>query len=200
MKITYSDGKAKLTRQSVSNLSTFSGKIDIENRKIGGKYLLKDAAIIQLISSEDSNVATCELLDFDNLTAKELAKGQIINAVSANAFGDIAILYVKNFENTYDYGVVTGFEKSNDTIMGYKIFDGEKTSTYMIGNSARITTTVGSGVGLKSENGSLSNIISLTKIDSASKIGAVEGSRIMLDSIIYKMDDEVVIADITSPL
>lgn len=198
MRISYTDGKAKLTNQSVSNLSKYAGDIDVENRKIGSRYLLKDAVIIQRTSSDDASIASCELLDFDKLTAKELSQGQIINAVSANAFGDIAVLYVKNFENTYDYGVITGFEKQNNEVLGYKIFDGEETSTYMIGNSARITTSAGAGVGFRLENGSLSDSLSLIKVDSATKIGAVEGSRIMLNSTIYKMDDNVVIADITS--
>ncbi len=198
MRISYESGKAKLTRQSFSEASKYAGKIDVDDRKIGSRYLLKDAVIIQRTSSDDSSAATCELLDFDRITAKELLQGQILNAVSANAFGDIAILYVKNFENTYEYGVITGFEKRNDTVTGYKIFAEDAIKNYSIGDSAKITTSIGAGVGFKTTNGAVSDIVSLVKIESASKIGAVEGSRIMLDGNIYRMDDNVVIADITS--
>lgn len=198
MRISYTEGKAKLTSVNTSNLSKYAGNIDVQNRKIGSSYVLKDAVIIQRTSQDDATEAVCEVLDFDNLTAKSLSQGQLINVVTTNAFGDIAILYVKNLENTYDYGVVTGFEKNNDIVSGYKIFNGEKTSSYMIGDSARISTSLGAGVGFRAQNGSLTGTISLAKVASSSKMDAVEGSRIMLGNEVYNMDDNVLITDITS--
>ncbi len=199
MRISYSGGKATLTNMAKNNVSKYEGEIDIENRTIGDKYVLKDAVIIQRVSDEDAIVAQCELLDFDKLTANKIDSGHILNLVTANAFGDVAILYVKNLENSYTYGVVTGFEKdSQGNTTGYKIFADGAVSTYSAQNIGKISTQVGAGVGFLAENGNLKRIASLVKIDSSGDIDAVEGGRIMLDGRIYKMAPEVFIADVTS--
>ncbi len=199
MRINYSAKTASLTRLALSDADKYAGVIDIDKRTIGKKYVLNDVAIIQRVSDEDAAVAECELLDFENLTAKSIDEFQIINAVTANAFGDIAILYVKNLENTYKYGVVTGFLKDMEgETNGYKIFADGVTTEYSLANIGRINTSIGAGVGFRSQNGGLSKIIGLSKLDSASGIKAVEGSRIMLGSTIYNMAAQVEIADITS--
>lgn len=198
MRISYSGGRATLTRQSEKNNSSYTGVIDLEDRTIGGRYVLKDAAIIQRISDDEADVAECELLDFDMLTVNEIVEGQIINVVTANAFGDIAIMYVENLENTYKYGVITGFEKTKDITNGYKIFSDGAVSSYMLGSIAKISTSIGAGVGFRYDGGSLTKILPLVKLDSADGVGAIEGSRIMLKNKIYKMAAEVEIVDITS--
>lgn len=199
MRISYSNGIASLTSMTKNDVSKYTGDIDIENRTIGDKYVLKDAVIIQRLSDEDAAVAECELLDFDKLTANKIDEGHILNLVTANAFGDVAILYVKNLENSYNYGVITGFEKDNQgNTTGYKIFADGAVSTYSLSNIGKITTQVGAGVGFMAENGNLKRIVSLVKLDSSGDIDAVEGGRIMLDGRIYKMAPEVFIADVTS--
>lgn len=199
MNISYTNGKATLSNISKKNVSDYTGNIDLKNRTIGDKYVLKDAAIIQRISDEDADVAECELLDFDKLTANNIDSTQILNLVTANAFGDVAILYVKNLEKTYTYGVITGFEKdANKTVTAYKIFADGAINTYSVSNIGRIGTSVGAGVGFSAQNGSLKQITSLVHLDSANRIGAVEGGRIMLNGDIYKMAPEVFIADVTS--
>lgn len=199
MRISYSDGKATLTKMSNNDIDDYTGTVDVENRTIGKKYVLKDAVIIQRISGEDSATCECELLDFDMLTSVKIDRKQILNVVTANAFGDIAILYVTNFENAYNYGVITGFEKDSEgEITAYKIFSDGVISTYSANNVGRINTQVGAGVGFLAENGSLKKITSLVTIDSAGDIDAIEGGRIMLDGEIYKMAPEVHIADVTS--
>ncbi len=199
MRISYSDGKASLTNMSKNNVSKYIGEIDTENRTIGDKYVLKDAVIIQRLSDEDAAVAQCEILDFDKLTANRIDESQIINLVTANAFGDVAILYVKNLENSYTYGVVTGFEKNaQGEVTGYKIFANGAVSTYSATNVGKINTQVGAGVGFIAENGNLKRIVSLVKLGSSGNVDAVEGGRIMLNSRIYKMAPEVFIADVTS--
>lgn len=199
MRITYTDGKATLTNISKSSIKDYTGSIDVQNRTIGKKYVLKDAAIIQRLSDEDATVAECELLDFDKLTASNIDEGHILNVVTANAFGDVAILYVKNLESSYTYGVLTGTERdSQDEVTGYRIFANGAVSTYSVQNVGRINTSVGAGVGFNAQNGMLKKITALVRIESSGDIDAVEGGRIMLDGEIYKMAPEVFIADITS--
>jgi len=199
MRITYTDGKATLTNMGKNNKDAYAGDIDIEDRTIGKKYVLKDAVIIQRISDDDATVAQCELIDFDKLTSTKIDESQILNVVTANAFGDVAILYVKNLENTYNYGVVTGFERNMENdVTAYKIFSNGTVSTYSAMNVGSISTQVGAGVGFVAENGMLKKITSLVLIESAGDVDAVEGGRIMLDGEIYKMAPEVYIADVTS--
>lgn len=199
MRIDYSGNIASLVRLSTGNVDKYYGEIDIENRTIGNKYVLKDAAIIQRVSDDDASVAECELLDFDSLTAKSIDEHQVLNVITANAFGDIAILYVKNVESSYNYGVVTGFLKDSEgETTGYKIFSDGASSSYSLSGAGRINTSVGAGVGFRAQNGGLSKIAALTRLDSASRVEAVEGSRIKLNGTIYKMAAQVEIADITS--
>ncbi|MBQ7975208.1 MAG: hypothetical protein IJ300_05935, partial [Clostridia bacterium] len=199
MRISYQNGKATLTTMSKNNVSKYAGEIDVENRTMGDKYVLKDAVIIQKLSDDNAQVGECEILDFDMLTANKIDESQILNLVTANAFGDVAILYVKNLEHSYTYGVITGFEKDNQgSTTGYKIFADGAVSTYSAQNIGKISTQVGAGVGFTATNGTLKRIASLVKIDSSGDIDAVEGGRIMLDGRIYKMAPEVFIADVTS--
>lgn len=198
VKISYTNGVARLTSQTTSNTSNYAGTIDLEDRTIGGRYVLKDAAIIQRVSDSDASVAECELLDFDSLNVNKIDQSQIINVVTANSFGDIAIIYVKNLENTYSYGVVAGYLKSGDALSGYKIFSNGVQESYRLGELTKIETSVNSGVGFRTENGSLTKLIPLVQIDSSTGIAAVEGGRIKLKNTIYKMATEVEIADITS--
>ncbi len=198
MRIDYSDSAATLTRQRNTNASNVVGDINFEDRTIGGKYLLKDAAIIQRVSDEDASVAECELLDFESLSAQKIDESHIINAITANKFGDIAILYVENLESSYDYGVVTGFIKNGSETSGYKIFSDGSAGSYTLSGTLKISTSAGAGVGFKTQGNGISKIISLQKLGSATTVGAVEGSRIMLNNKIYKMAADVQIVDITS--
>lgn len=194
--INYKDGVAYLAAKSLSDKDEYAGELDKSTRTINSRYVLKDAAIIQRTSDEDAQTATCELLDFDTLTASKLSEGQIINVVSGNNFGDIAILYVSGFENTNSFGVVAGFVKTdNKATVGYKILsDGYQSSYY----SNTISTSVGAGVEFKLENGAISKILPLYKITSANSIKAVEGGRIYVGSKIYKLSDNVQIVDISN--
>ena len=198
MRISYSGGVASLTSQNTSNVKNYTGDISLENRTIGGRYVLKDAAIIQLTSDSDANPASCELLDFDNLTSKSISSSQLINIVTANKFGDIAMLFVKDLESTSQFGVISGFMKAGTNTNGYKIFSNGAIGNYTLGNTGSISTAFGAGVAFRTNNGTISSISPLYKIASASGIGAVEGSRIMLSNSIYKLSADVQIIDITN--
>lgn len=196
-RISYKDGKATLSNVSSNNKSEYTGEIDRLGRMIGNRYVLKDAVIIQLVSKTE-NGASCELLDFDHLEADNLDISQLLNVVSANSFGDIAIMLVKSLEDTYSYGVVSGFEKSGTQVVGYDIFSDGVNTTYMLGNLLKVSTSLGEGIAYKTENGLLSAIKSLKKVNSSSKLSAVEGSRIKAGSTVYKMSDNVQIVEITN--
>ena len=198
MRITYSDGIASLASQNTSNSKNYVGDISLENRTVGDRYVLKDAAIIQLTSDSDVTPASCELLDFDNLTSKSINSAQLINVVAANKFGDIAIMFVKDLESTSQFGVINGFVKTGDSTTGYKIFSDGSTASYMLGNIGSINTSAGAGVSFRVSNGSLTSITPLYKIASAGGINAVEGGRIMLADSIYKLAAEVQIVDSTN--
>ncbi len=198
MRISYSGGVASLTSQNTSNVKNYTGDISLENRTIGGRYVLKDAAIIQLTSDSDANPASCELLDFDNLTSKSISSSQLINIVTANKFGDIAMLFVKDLESTSQFGVISGFMKAGTNTNGYKIFSNGAIGNYTLGNTGSISTAFGAGVAFRTNNGTISSISPLYKIASAGGIGAVEGGRIMLSNSIYKLSADVQIIDITN--
>lgn len=193
--ISYKSGAAILNKQSFNSADSYAGDVDRNSRTINGKYVLKDAAIIQRISDKDAEVAACELLSFDSLTATKLSESQILNAVSGNSFGDIAILYVDGFENTDSFGVIAGFIKSNGNNTGYKIFSNGKTSSYP--SSVRISTAAGEAVGFRTENGEISKILPLKKLTASARLDAIDGGRISAGGKIYNLADNVQIADIS---
>lgn len=195
--ISYKNGEAVLSKRSFDSAKDFAGEIDRAGRTINGKYVLKDAAIIQRTSDADAQTATCELLNFDSLTAIRLAEGQILNAVSGNNFGDIAVLYVSGLENTDNFGVITGFLKAGaaNSTVGYKIFSNGTALEYKSSNT--ISTAIGEGVSFRIENGMITKIQSLQKLATSSRLNAVEGGRISVSGNIYKLDDNVQIVDTT---
>ena len=196
VRITYKNGKASLTNVSSNNKEEYTGAIDLVNRTIGNRYVLKDAVIIQLASKSESS-ASCELLEFELLESKKIDESQIINVVGANGFGDVAIMFVKSLEDTYDYGVVSGITKSGDTVSGYEVFSGGTEQMLSLGSMSKITTQIGAGVAFRTENGKLTDIKSLVKVNQSGTISAVEGSRIKVGSTIYKMSHNVEVAEVS---
>ena len=196
--ISYKNGTAILNKQSFNSADSYAGDIDRNSRTINGRYVLKDAAIIQRTSDKDAEVAACELLSFDSLTATKLSESQILNAVSGNSFGDIAILYVDGLENTDSFGVIAGFIKSNGNNTGYKIFSNGKTSSYP--SSVRISTAAGEAVGFRTENGEITKILPLKKLTASARLDAIDGGRVSAGGKIYNLADNVQIADISDIL
>ncbi len=194
--VSYKNGAAILNKQSFNSADSYAGDVDRNSRTINGKYVLKDAAIIQRTSDKNAVVAACELLNFDSITATKLLENQIINAVSGNSFGDIAILYVDGFENTDSFGVVAGFIKSGETTTGYKIFSNGNITSY--GSSVRISTAAGDAVSYRIENGEISKILPLKKLTTSTRPDAIDGGRISVGGKVYSLSDDVQIADISN--
>lgn len=193
--IEYRNGKAILENSHFNSADDYAGTIDQNSRTINGKYVLKDAVIIEKTSDDDAQTATCELVNFDSLTSAKLSSTQILDAVSGNSFGDIAILYVDGLEHTGNVGVVTGFLKSNGTTTGYKIFSNGIQQSY--NSSIRTSTATGDGVIFSSGNGVITKIQSAYKLKSSSKLDAVDGGRISVGGTVYNLADDVQIIDIT---
>lgn len=197
VRISYGQKGASLTNVATKNATAYCGEINQIKRTINGKYFLKDAVIIQRDSDENASVAECKLIDFDTLSAKEIDEGHIINVVSSNSFGDIAVMYVKDLENNYNYGVITGFEKTANEIVGYKIFSDGLSKSYVL-NGILSGTSLGVGKGVGFKEGALgTKVISLAELDSSNSIDAIENGRIMLDGKIFEMADDVEVVDIT---
>ena len=197
--ISYKNGEAVLSVKSFSSAEDYAGTIDRSKRTIGGKYFLKDAVIIQRTSADGEQAAACELLSFDRLTARQLASSHILNVVSGNKFGDIAILYVKGLENTDNFGVITGFlkvgDETNKTTVGYKILSNGVQAEYS--SSTTISTAAGEGVSFRAENGKIVRILSLSKVKTGVRLNAIDGGRVSAGGSVYNLADNVQIADIT---
>ena len=196
--INYKNGVANLQKVSFDSEDEYEGIIDRMSRTINGKYVLKDAVIIQRTSAQNADMATCELLSFDGLTATKLLQGQLITAISGNAFGDIAILYVEGFENTDKFGIVTSFIKNGNEKVGYKVFSNGIHASYS--SSVNASVTAGDAVSFRVENGEITKIHSIKKLTSSSRITAIDGGRISIGNTIYSLSDNVEIIDVTDNL
>ena len=136
-----------------------------------------------------------KIVDFNTLGTNNISINQLITSVGANAFGDIAILYVCDLPDSYQYGMFRGYEGVGDGSSGiYTIFTDSNTSSYQ----SDIRVNVSGAVKFKLSGGKVTDISSLNKIASANSLEAVEGGRIMINSVVYAMDDNVEIVDMTN--
>ncbi len=193
MKISYDNGF--VTLMGVSSSENY-GEINKTKRTIGGKTFLKDGVIFNRISDEDEALEI-EVLDFNELDVSRININQLITSVGVNAFGDIAVMYVCDMPSSYQYGILRDYEPSGngETSSGiYTIYNDSNAVSY----PSDIRVNVSGAVAYKLSNGKITDIKSLKKIDSASSIGAVDGGRIMVNSRIYELADDVEIIDIKS--
>ncbi len=186
-KFTFKDGELAMTRVSDS---TITGTVDKNNRTINGKMVLKDAAIIQLISNEDGQDAVLEIVDFDTLDTDEIRAGQVKNCIYANKFGDIGVMFVEGLTDSgYEYGILKSMNigDSNST---YKLFINGSDETYS--SQKRFGATTGP-VAVKLSGGTITEMKELISFSSSSSIDAVEGGRIMVNNTVYKMSPNVAV-------
>lgn len=189
VRLSFDNGVLKCAIQSANKIS---GKIDKSSRTIGGKTLLKNAAIIQLNNCVDNENAEVELLDFDTLDVSEVNSGQVINTVTANAFDDIMILYVENVSLTsYDYGMLTSMSDSS-----YKILIDGEVKTFDKSRSFAVKADI--PVAVKCSGGSIEDIFNMYLYESAYSISAIDGSRIKLNGKIYQLAGDAVYYSIDS--
>ena len=187
VKLSYNNGVVSMTQTKSSNSY---GEVDVSKRTIGTKTALRDIVIFHRISEEDSGKVEVEILDFDTLDASEITNAQLITSVSANSFGDIAVMYVCNMASGYNYGMLRKIEEmgGESTATTYTIYaDGIK-KDYSC--DMRYSINLGP-VRFKLSNGKIISMKALSAIASSKDIDAIEGGRIMLDGNIYKMSDNV---------
>ncbi len=192
MRISYDNGFVKL--MGVSSSDDY-GEINKSKRTIGNKTFLKDGVIFNRIS-DDGEALEIEVLDFEKLEVNKINESQLITSVSTNAFGDIAFMYLCDMPGSYQYGILRDYEPlgNGETSSGtYTIYNDSNTASY----SSDIRVNVSGAVAYKLSNGKITDIKTLSKVASASSIGAVDGGRIMVNSKIYEMADDVEIIDIT---
>ncbi len=193
VKIGYENGYVTLTKANSSNIY---GDIDYNKRTIGSKSFLKNGVIFNRLSDEDDSNISVEVVDFDTLGTNNISSSQLITSVSANAFGDIVVMYVCDLPTSYEYGMVRDYESMGmESSTGvYTIFKDSNTIKYQ----SDIKVNVSGAVKFKVSNGTITDIKNLNKITSSNSLGAVEGGRIMVNSVIYKMDDNVEIVNTTN--
>ena len=195
MELTYANGMVSMKRATSSKAY---GQIDQVNRTVGGLAVLDDVKIIQRTSDDDSDVVTVETLNFDTLDVAEIPEQKLITSVSANGFGDIGLLYVKDLSGSYTYGVLrsrTDGETMDSYSGTYKIYTDGVLQSYS--SSINFSASSGTPVYYKTENGSLSELYSMALAASAGSVEAVDATRIKVGGTVYKMWDMVQIVDIT---
>lgn len=171
------------------------GDIDTKQRTLGGKSVLKDVSVIHRLSEEGASEAQAELLNFDTLDTGSISSQQLLTSVSANAFGDVAILYLCNMSSGYSYGYLKGSEDNSNEMsvsMVYKIYSNSVVNEY---TSDIKYSTANSAVYYKLSNGKLTEMKPMYTIAASKSIDAVEDGRIMVGGTIYKMSDDVQIID-----
>lgn len=192
--IKFENGKASLNTVNTNTTSKAYGKIDKSDRTLGGKNVLKDVKIIQRLSGENEQ-PRLETLNFDTLEVNEIPESSVIASVSANSFGDVGILYVKDIGESYLYGVLKSRKDAGESYT-YSVYnnDGEKAYT----TSAKYNVTAQTGIAYKTtSSGGITDVISLYRLNSAATVDAVEGSRIKVGGTVYKMYSDVQIVDLT---
>lgn len=183
-KLTFTDGELSMTKVSES---TISGEINKNQRTINGKTVLKDAAIIQLISNEDGKDAQLELVDFDTIDADEIRAGQVTNYITSNKFGDIGIMFVKGLtEAGYDYAFL---KSAGDS--GYKLFIDGEDKTFK--RTSNFGVTAQNPVAVRISGDEIVEMKTLIENASSSKIDAVDSGRIMLNSKVYTLSPNVAV-------
>lgn len=191
VRISYENSKAKLVRQNQTTVG--SGKLDRTNRTLNGKTLLKDVRIIQRNAYKTEEYAECELLDLDTMTAESIDANQLMNIVSANGFGDISLLYIKDVEATDDFGVISSVESnSQGEVTSYKIFTASGTASYPTTFTVS-GLSAGDPVCFKTAGGSMDKLKKLYHIKTGTAVGAVDESRIMIGNDIYKLSKDVLV-------
>lgn len=191
-----SNGIVSLKKQSTARVY---GEVNVSKRTIGGRNFLKDAVIINRLSDEDADTAEVELLSFETLDITSIAEKNVIASITANSFGDIAIMYVYDMPSSYKYGYLAGVQNtSNDdasvSSAVYTIYSDGTSTKY---SSESVYSLSAGAVYYKLSGGKISYIANMSLISSGNP-SAVEQGRIMVNNKIYTLDDKVSIIDIST--
>ena len=195
MELTYDNGVVRMKKAGSSKIY---GEIDQVNRTLGGMSVLDDVKIIQRTSEDDSDTVTLETLNFDTLDVSEIPERKLIASISANGFGDVGLLYVKDLSGSYEYGVMrsrTDKEQMDSYSGTYKIYTNGTLNSYS--SSIRFTTSAGTPIYYKITNGEVSELYNMVLAASAGSIDAIDNTRVKVGGKVYKMWDMAQIVDIS---
>ena len=194
MRLTFSNGEVSLASVNTSTTSKAYGKIDMSNRTLGGKNVLKEVKVIQKLSGDDEALRL-ETLNFDTLELNEIPESNVIASVSANAFGDIGILYVQGIGGSYNYGILKS-RKDSGGMHTYSVYNNSGAQSYT--TDVKFNVSAESGIAYRTlSTGAITDVISLYKLAASNSLEAVEGSRIKVNGTVYKMYSDVQIVDVT---
>lgn len=186
VKLSFEEETTRLSK--INYKSNIYGKFDKDAKTLGDKKLSDNVVIFQKLSEN-----TAEVLDIRVIENTNLDMEQVINAVSANSFGDIGILYVEGLtDSAYTYGILTSTvkPKGDSTRTTYRIVVDGKQTEYT--SDSYISASSGP-VRFKLSNGKIDMIRSLHQYDSASKIEALDGARIRINGKTYDIDTNVLV-------
>ena len=194
-KISFDEDGNALFGNLVPNASV-TGKVDKNNNKIGDHWLTSDCVIIERLYAPSTRVgtATAQVIDIEDINVSELTAKHVLYAVTSGEFGDISMMIVENVTNNqYTYGVLKSMKgNSQSATATYEVF----TNGASVTKSASFYSKIGSGAGvamvLDSSNlNKLVSIKALTKVEGASRLNAIDFSRVRAGSSTYKMGDDV---------
>ena len=181
---------------SLAQNSKIYGTFNKAERTLGGKKILKDVVIFNRLSKEDSSAPEVELINYDTFDASAIPADQLITSVSANAFGDIAVLYINSASSGYKYGYAYKTQNKATGAIGMTMYTTAGKEEY---SNVSFSVSGNAFYYKVSPAGQITELKPLSPIVSGRSVQAVESGRIMIDNIIYTLSDDVLIVDVSTP-
>ena len=191
VKIEY--GNDAVTMKMASNSNVY-GELNKGERTLGGKKLLKDVVIFNRLSKEDSSTPEVELISYDTFDAVSIPSNQLITSVSANAFGDIAVLYINSASSGYKYGYAYKTQDKTTGAIGMTIYTVTGKEEY---SNVSFSISGNAFYYKVSQTGQISELKPLSALVNGRTVQAVESGRIMVDNKIYTLSDDVLIINVS---
>lgn len=186
-------GNDAVTMKMASNSNVY-GELNKGERTLGGKKLLKDVVIFNRLSKEDSSTPEVELISYDTFDAVSIPSNQLITSVSANAFGDIAVLYINSASSGYKYGYAYKTRDKTTGAIGMTIYTATGKEEY---SNVSFSISGNAFYYKVSQTGQISELKPLSTLVNGRTVQAVESGRIMVDNKIYTLSDDVLIINVS---
>ncbi len=186
-------GNDAATMKMASNSNVY-GELNKGERTLGGKKLLKDVVIFNRLSKEDSSTPEVELISYDTFDAVSIPSNQLITSVSANAFGDIAVLYINSASSGYKYGYAYKTRDKTTGAIGMTIYTATGKEEY---SNVSFSISGNAFYYKVSQTGQISELKPLSALVNGRTVQAVESGRIMVDNKIYTLSDDVLIINVS---
>ena len=186
-------GNDAVTMKMASNSNVY-GELNKGERTLGGKKLLKDVVIFNRLSKEYSSTPEIELISYDTFDAVSIPSNQLITSVSANAFGDIAVLYINSASSGYKYGYAYKTRDKTTGAIGMTIYTATGKEEY---SNVSFSISGNAFYYKVSQTGQISELKPLSTLVNGRTVQAVESGRIMVDNKIYTLSDDVLIINVS---